>query len=96
MPHLSAAVLLIDPTGAWIVTGAGAWKRDPKTMKVIKFVPEKMPPGGWAQFVEATSAGADLLHTTEGVKGAEELRTQLATFLVSATEAVTTQATTKM
>lgn len=84
---------LTESTTLTIVTAAGAWVIDKKTGKVIKYVPEKPSPDPWSPVLEAS---ASILRATEGVRGMEELHVQAAKLMVTAVEAVTKQAQTKL
>lgn len=82
---------ITEPTTLTIVTPAGAWVIDKKTFKIIKRVPEKPQPDPWSTVLEA---GAAILHSTEGVRGLEELHAQAARLVATAVEAAAKQAKT--
>lgn len=83
---------ITDPGTVTIVTGAFATVIDRKTGRILKTVPE-MPI--LEKYGTALAGGVALLRNTEGVKGVEELRLQVAKFLASIAETLTTEVTAK-
>lgn len=76
----AAKFVLTSNDSIWVVTGAGAYKINPVTGEIVKWIREHPILYRDLSVFEATT---EVLAQTEGVRGAEELRLQAGKFLAT-------------
>ena len=84
----AAKFVLTSNDSIWVVTGAGAYKINPITGEIVKWIGEHPILDRDLSVFEATT---EVLAQTEGVRGAEELRLQAGKFLATLVKKMETE-----
>lgn len=81
-------VILTKSDSVWVVTGAGAYKLDPKTGKMTNWIGEHPILN---RSVSALAAATEFLGRAEGLRGTEELQLQVGKFITAQLNEIETE-----